>query len=184
MDRAAYTCIALLITGALLWATRYAPHLRTLGPKLVSGREPPSSPAVPGTEAVTDLSVAARATDVTPWIALAVGIAQGLAVFPGISRSGATIAVALLLGVGRADAARFAFLLSIPAILGALALEGEALADLGHAGVLPLVVGIAAAVVAGYLSLALLVALVRRGGLHHFTWYVVPLGIAGLILLS
>jgi len=185
MDRTAYTCVALLVTGALLWATRYAPRPVASAPSGAgSGPEEPAPD--PALADVADRAAAgggepARATDVTPWVALVVGVAQGLAVFPGISRSGATIAAALLLGVARTDAARFAFLLSIPAILGALALEGGALVDAGRTGAVPLALGVATAVVAGYASLALLVALVRRGGLHYFAFYVIPLGLLGLV---
>jgi undecaprenyl-diphosphatase len=123
-------------------------------------------------------------TNITWPMALVAGVAQGLAIFPGISRSGATLVATLLLGAGRADAARFCFLLSVPAILGALILEAKALAELGRVGAAPLAAGVLAAVVAGYLSLALLVALVKRGGLHRFAFYVIPVGIAGLIYFS
>jgi undecaprenyl-diphosphatase len=189
MDQAAYTCGALLVTGALLWATRYAPRSAATAPAgagVGAGEPGPGSappPAHGGDRAPAGVGAGepARATDVTPWIALVVGVAQGMAVFPGISRSGATIAAALLLGVARADAARFAFLLSIPAILGALVLEGGALFDAGRAGAVPLALGVVTAVVAGYASLVLLVALVRRGGLHYFAFYVIPLGLVGLV---
>ena len=112
--------------------------------------------------------------------ALLIGLAQGMAITPGISRSGTTIAVALFLGFDRALAARYSFLLSVPAILGAVVLlakdgvafEGASLAALG--------VGFLAAMVVGYLALVMLVALVKKGGLHRFTWYVWPVGVAAL----
>src|SRR5947207_217893 len=70
--------------------------------------------------------------------ALLIGCAQALALVPGVSRSGATLIVALLLGLRRIDAARFIFLLSIPAILGAAAKETPAIlrAGLGGSGAL------------------------------------------------
>lgn len=142
--------IALLITGALLLVTRW----RSGG-------------------AVSAASMGLGA-------ALLIGLAQGMAITPGISRSGTTIAVALFLGFDRTLAARYSFLLSVPAILGAVVLlakdgvafEGASLAALG--------VGFLAAMVVGYLALVMLVALVKRGGLHRFTWYVWPVGVAAL----
>ena len=174
MASASATCGALLVTGLLLIATRFADKSNAQS----------ASDAASAAEGDAEPASALSPTKVTLWIALIIGVAQGLAVFPGISRSGATLAAALLLGVARADAARFAFLLSIPAILGALVLEGKELAALGSGDGLSLAVGVGSAVVVGYLSLALLVALVRRGGLHHFAWYVIPAGIAGLIYFN
>lgn len=113
--------------------------------------------------------------------ALLVGLAQGMAITPGISRSGSTIAAALLLGVERAMAARLSFLLSVPAILGAVLLQLRKLEG-GTGGMLPTyLAGTLAATVSGYFALRWLVALVRRGGLHWFAAYVWPLGIAVLI---
>jgi len=113
----------------------------------------------------------------TPATAVVIGLAQGLAITPGISRSGSTIAAALLLGVGRAEAARFSFLLSVPAILGAsilVAKDGVAFpADLW----VPLVLGFVAAGSVGYAALRWLVHLVKRGALHRFAFYVAPLAV-------
>ncbi len=114
--------------------------------------------------------------------ALAVGAAQGLAIIPGISRSGATIACGLLLGLDRDLAARFSFLLSVPAIAGALLLQivtdnagGPALAVL-FAG------GITAAAI-GLLALKVLMGMVRKGRLSWFAPYCWALGV-GVILMS
>ena len=113
--------------------------------------------------------------------ALLVGLAQGLAITPGISRSGSTIAAGLLLGVQRAMAARLSFLLSVPAILGAVLLQLRKLEG-GTDGMLPIyLAGTLAAAVSGYLALRWLVALVRRGGLHWFALYVWPLGASVLV---
>lgn len=112
--------------------------------------------------------------------ALLIGLAQGLAITPGISRSGATIATALLLGIERETAARFSFLLSIPSILGALLLE---LGDSGTEAAYPsLVVGFLAALVTGYACLALLVYLVKRGRLAWFAPYCFALGLLAAVL--
>lgn len=104
-----------------------------------------------------------------PWQALVLGVAQGFAITPGISRSGTTIAVALALGLKREDAARFSFLMSVPAISGAVLLK---LKDADTAGLDPAALGIGfvAALVSGYAALVLLVRLVKRGG---FAWFAV-----------
>jgi len=116
--------------------------------------------------------------------ALVVGAAQGIGVLPGISRSGITISASIASGLTRERAGEFAFLVSIPAILGALVLS---LRDAGElaAVVSPvaLIVGFATALVVGLLSLALLVRLIRGGKLYYFSFYLIPLGIAGLFLL-
>ncbi len=113
--------------------------------------------------------------------ALLVGIAQGMAITPGISRSGTTIAAGLLLGVHRAMAARLSFLLSIPAILGAVLLQVRKVQPGGADPLLAYAAGTAVAALSGYLALRWLVSLVRRGGLHWFAAYVVPLGVAVLL---
>jgi len=116
--------------------------------------------------------------------ALVIGVAQGVAILPGISRSGATIAVALLLGIDREMSARFSFLLAVPAILGALVLE---LAGAGVTGVVEaapvLAAGFVAAAVTGVVALALLVPLVRRGRLSYFAAYLLPAAVTGWVLL-
>ena len=114
------------------------------------------------------------------WIdALLIGVVQGLAITPGISRSGITIATALLLGIERETAARFSFLLSIPSILGALMLRFGGAND--GVGTTALVVGFSAAALTGYFCLALLVRLVKRGRLSWFAPYCFTLGLLALI---
>jgi undecaprenyl-diphosphatase len=115
-------------------------------------------------------------------LALLVGVAQGAAALPGISRSGATIAVALLLGVSRSEAARFSFLISIPAILGAGLLEAGALADLSGAQLPPVVLGTAVSAAVGYGALRVLLHWVDQGRLHLFSPYLLMLGVLGLVL--
>ena len=112
--------------------------------------------------------------------ALLVGTAQGIAILPGISRSGATIVCGMACGLPRELAARFSFVLSIPAIIGALALQwsGE---GLDRVGLLPLLLGFAASAVVGILALKLLMAMVRRGRLFYFAPYCFLVGL--LILL-
>ena len=114
--------------------------------------------------------------------ALFIGFMQGVGTLPGISRSGSTIAGAQLAGVKRAAAGEFSFIVSIPAILGAFVLEAKDLGEVGsQIGVLPVFCGCLAAFAWGYLSLSLLMKLIRRGKLEWFACYLIPLGILGLI---
>lgn len=116
--------------------------------------------------------------------ALFIGVAQGIAVLPGISRSGTTITAALLVGVTRTQAARFSFLLSIPAILGALVLKFDPSVLTGSTGsVFVFLLGALVAAGVGFLCLRLLVLLLERAQFHHFAWYCWAVGIAGLIAL-
>lgn len=113
-------------------------------------------------------------------LALVLGTVQGLAITPGISRSGSTIAVALMLGLRREEAARFSFLMSVPAIGGAALLE---LGDLPPG--LPwgqMALGFGVAAVTGYLALWALVRLVIRGRFWVFAPYVAAVGALALIL--
>jgi len=111
---------------------------------------------------------------VTWRLALAVGLAQGLAITPGISRSGATIAIAILLGVEREMAARLSFFLLIPALTGAI------LINLNHASInvsaTTLTLGFLSSLVVGYFSLAFLVNFVKRGRLFWFSYYCLGAG--------
>ena len=114
--------------------------------------------------------------------ALLAGFAQGLGVFPGISRAGITISAGLLSGVARQQAAEFSFLISIPAILGALLLTLREAGDLSAAVPAPsLAAGLVTSFVVGLLSLKLLLRLVRGGRLYLFALYLIPLGILTLV---
>ena len=124
--------------------------------------------------------------------AILMGLAQGLAIFPGLSRSGITISTALLLSQKRKHAFRFSFLLSIPAIIGDFivetyivaksAIEGEAILTNGLSEV-TIFVGVIGAVIAGYLSLKLVSKAVQGRKFHYFAYYTWTLGIALLILI-
>lgn len=105
--------------------------------------------------------------------ALFIGIMQGIAITPGISRSGSTIAAGLLRGLDQGFAARFSFLLSIPAILGAGLVESR---DLWTAGIpaqdmFPYVLGIVVAALSGYLAIRIVLKLVQSGRLSVFSYY-------------
>ena len=114
--------------------------------------------------------------------ALFIGFMQGVGTLPGVSRSGSTIAGAQLAGVNRAAAGEFSFIVSIPAILGAFVLEAKDLGEVGsQIGVLPVFCGCLAAFAWGYLSLSILMKLIRKGKLEWFACYLIPLGICDLI---
>ncbi len=104
------------------------------------------------------------------WEAFAIGAIQGAAVFPGLSRSGSTISFALLIGIGAARSAKYSFLISMPAILGA------ALVNLRHGvsvlpPLAPSVVGLVCAMVVGYIALWFVERLVTRGRFIRFAPY-------------
>lgn len=110
--------------------------------------------------------------DLTMRDALQIGGIQSFALLPGVSRSGSTLFCALSTGVERTTAARFSFLLSIPAIVGALVLKSDdvfAMARVGNPG--PLIVGPVVAAVAGWLAIDVLMRAVRRGSLLGFAIY-------------
>jgi len=113
-------------------------------------------------------------------LAILVGIAQGMAVMPGLSRSGTTIAIGMLLGLSGPAAFRFSFLLSLPAVAGATLLSLRHFEEIQALGVGALIGGVVALVV-GYLALVWLRAIVNQGRFWLFALYLVPLG-AGLVL--
>lgn len=118
-------------------------------------------------------------------IALLVGLAQACAICPGISRSGSTIAMGLALGLAPVAAARFSFLLAIPAIAGAALLQlSDALEPgaLGEPGVLLVAVVVAALV--GLAALRFLLAFLGRGAFAWFSGYCLVLGLVALSLLG
>ena len=109
--------------------------------------------------------------------ALIIGIVQGLAILPGISRSGSTISTALFLGVDRKVAGRYSFLLSIPAIVGALVLgldtpELQTTIPMGT-----IIAGSVVSGLVGWLALVILLRVVDRGQLHRFAPYCWAVGL-------
>lgn len=116
--------------------------------------------------------------------AIVIGLGQGMAITPGISRSGTTIAVGLLVGLERMEAARFSFLLSIPAILGASVLEAKDIVltqQISTSLLLPYAVGAVTAAISGYLAIKLLLGILNRGKLYYFSIYCWVLGLATII---
>jgi undecaprenyl-diphosphatase len=111
--------------------------------------------------------------------ALLIGIVQGLAVIPGISRSGSTIATAIFLGLNKEMAVRYSFLLSIPAIIGAEILVLKDLSDpmISFSATL---MGTVSAFIIGYFSLKLLLYIVKKRQLHFFAPYCWIIGLVAL----
>jgi len=144
--------LMLVITGALLWLTR---HFRIKGRPL-------------------------QRTGIKD--ALVVGLVQGLAIMPGISRSGATISVALFMGLDREVAGRYSFLLSIPAILGALVLSLDSPAIESSVSGGMFLMGTVTAALVGFAALKALLHLVNRGRLHLFAPYCWIIGVVTLIV--
>jgi undecaprenyl-diphosphatase len=145
--------LMLMVTGLLLWITRWA----------TTRVEQPG------------------ADRLTPKNALIVGVVQGLAIIPGISRSGSTISIGLMLGINRETAARYSFLLSIPAIIGAGLLslkDGLSQTDLA---IQISLIGAAAAALVGYGALKSLLQVVKKGQLHLFAPYCWLVGILAIV---
>ena len=113
---------------------------------------------------------------IRPSAALLIGLAQAMAITPGISRSGATIAVALFLGLGRETAVKFSFLLSVPAIAGAMLLKSFSVQEIPVA-MANYTAGFFAAFVVGLASLVWLVKLVKKGKLVYFAYYCWTVGL-------
>jgi undecaprenyl pyrophosphate phosphatase UppP len=146
------------------------------GASRAGGAGGPGAAAAPGSaERELDRLPLAKATGI--------GLGQALALVPGTSRSGITISVGLFEGVSRETAARFSFLLSIPAILGAGILK---LDDLAGATETPaqLVAGTLAAAISGFLAVSFLIRLLRTRTLWPFIWYRLVAGGLFVLLLS
>lgn len=104
--------------------------------------------------------------------AVIIGTVQGIAILPGISRSGSTISTGILCGIERKTAATFSFLLSIPAILGVVVIEGKDILTLTHTPqVFPYLLGMLAAFISGYIAIAALIRVVVRRKLSWFSVY-------------
>lgn len=112
--------------------------------------------------------------------ALIIGLAQAIALLPGISRSGATISTALFLRVEREWAARFSFILSVPAVFGAFCLELGELAGLGTQQLLAVVLGIVSAGLVGYAALIVLMKIVVKGSFYKFAYYCCAVGLLAI----
>jgi undecaprenyl-diphosphatase len=114
--------------------------------------------------------------------ALAIGLFQALAIAPGISRSGATISAGLFSGLNRELAARYSFLLSIPAILGSTLVTAKGITGLVNTETGVIIAGFIAAAIFGYLAIGLLLRIIKGGTLMIFAYYCWIVGIITLIL--
>ncbi|MBM4161861.1 MAG: undecaprenyl-diphosphate phosphatase [Ignavibacteria bacterium] len=113
-----------------------------------------------------------------------VGIAQAVAILPGISRSGTTMSTALFLKFPPVLAARFSFLLSIPVIAGAALLESKNVVTHGmETGFAPVVFGTISAAVTGYIAIKLLLRVMEKGKFSWFAFYCLALGVAGILFI-
>ena len=109
-----------------------------------------------------------------------IGIAQGFAIAPGISRSGSTISIALFRGIDRELAAKFSFLLFIPAMIGAPI--GKMMAvESSEIDVFPVLIGMIVAGIVGYFSLKLLLKIVRKKKLRIFSYYCFIVGVLVIV---
>jgi len=157
-----YVIIFLLITGILLFMTKFIPRKE---------RE------------IGDLGV------ISP---LLIGCSQAVSMLPGISRSGATISTGLFTGMSRSLAGTYSFLLSIPSILGASLVEfaqaGESLYTISAGEesqpvYLLVLTGFILSMLTGYLALRILLSFLKRGKLHIFSYYCFVIAIGGFILI-
>ncbi len=116
----------------------------------------------------------------TPRDGILMGLAQTLALIPGVSRSGSTITAGLFLGLERATAARFSFLLGIPAITlaGIVELKSVFVDGIGNIEILPLLVGLISATIFSYLSIAWLIRYLQSKSTWIFVWYRLAFGVA------
>ncbi len=115
--------------------------------------------------------------------AFVIGVAQAIAILPGISRSGATIATSVLLGIDRARAARFSFLMVVPLILGKMAkdvLDGDISMQMDNIGVLT--AGFTSAFICGILACTWMIALVKKSKLSYFAVYCFIVGTASIFI--
>jgi len=117
-------------------------------------------------------------TDIRNWQAIVVGLAQALAVLPGISRSGATISTGLLCDLEHKSAARYSFLLSIPAIIGVTIFKFRDINGSIHQnGFWIMIPGFLAALLVGYVAIHLLLKIVYAGRLYFFGFYCFLMGL-------
>lgn len=118
------------------------------------------------------------------WIVI--GLAQAVALIPGVSRSGATISAGLFRGLSRDAAARFSFLLSTPVFMGAAALKFKDILETGipQAEKAPFAAGMVSSAIVGYLVIRFLLSYLRKHSMNVFVWYRIALGCAiiGLLL--
>lgn len=117
--------------------------------------------------------------------ALIMGFMQALAILPGVSRSGSTLTGGLVSGLNRKSAAKFAFMMSAPAILGSLLYEGKNAIEegsLSQLALVPTIVGVVVAAISGYLAIRFMLKLINKASLNWFSLYLAILGFVILCL--
>ncbi len=133
----------------------------------------------------TTLLVPAGKRKISWWHSLVIGVAQAVAVLPGVSRSGATIATGLLLGNERTEITRFSFLMVLLPVIGANFIEitsGD-FSGPNSVGTLPLVIGFITAFISGLFACKWMLSLVKKGKLFYFALYCVLIGIVALLFI-
>lgn len=126
--------------------------------------------------------------NISPWHAFVIGIAQAVAVLPGLSRSGSTIATGLLLGNSKQKLAQFSFLMVIPPILGEALLDVKDMAEqgvsvaMGGLSTSSLIIGFLAAFVSGCIACKWMINIVKKGKLIWFALYCAIVGILAIVL--
>lgn len=112
-----------------------------------------------------------------------IGIAQAVALIPGVSRSGATISMAVFLGINRNDIARFTFIMMLPVVAGATLVEilGISMGQVESSYIPHLILGFFVSLISGYYALKYLIILFKSKGIHYFAYYCWTVGIFGLI---
>ena len=113
-----------------------------------------------------------------------IGLSQGIAIIPGISRSGSTISTALMLGVDKSNASMYSFLISIPIIIGSGIVESYTQLSSGNISIdlLPILIGCVLCTIVGYISIKYISKLVNSSKLHYFAYYLIAL--ASIILVA
>lgn len=114
--------------------------------------------------------------------AVLIGLSQGIGVLPGVSRSGITITTGIFSGLDRKAASEYSFIIAIPAILGAVLLEFKDAGELlSHVSMSVVLFSFITTMVVGYFSLKVLLKMLNSGKFHYFSFYLIPLGILGLV---
>jgi undecaprenyl-diphosphatase len=198
-DDAIFAGTMILITGCVVWSSRWAlgtrrvgivevvPLIVAAGFSVVAGTLVPFllvSALLAGVLTLSRMTTAAEEHREPGWFgALVMGVAQSVAILPGISRSGSTVLTGLWRRIDPEGAAEFSFLMSIPAILGAAVLEVPDVlrAEQLDVGPMALVSGFLGAATAGVLAISFFVAMLRRRSFHLFAYYC--WAAAGLFLL-
>lgn len=196
----AFSGTMLLVTGSFVWSTRWARSHGGWGPmeavpvaiaaavSLLAGTVIPFLAVLAFEAAIMGLgrkTAPLEVQDAVGWSdAALMGVAQSVAILPGISRSGSTVVTGLWRRVDPVIAAEFSFLMSIPAILGAAVLALPDLADEGMTvGGFELLIGFLGAAIAGVLAIRFFVALLKRQNFYSFAWYCWAAGTFFLVYL-